>query len=197
MRSDPSYNRKSFFLAPLSVWRMGSSVALQTLVLVLALTTSVWSLNPDDPNVCSHWERWALPSCVYIDFFIWKRICCSLAAPTPRADVVDPGTFSVYLLLAPLTKVPDLFSKCIQQYRSHTAQVAKLWEMGGVAASNEIRRQIDQCTLILINHDSHRAWIIISCAGQCHLWEISRNNISPQCKGEERKLWRYIIWNIA
>lgn len=69
--------------------------------------------------------------------------------------------------------------------------------MGGVAASNEIRRQIDQCTLIPINHDSHIAWIIISCAGQCHLWEISRNNFCPQCRGEERKLWRYIIWIIA
>lgn len=94
-------------------------------------------------------------------------------------------------------KVPDLFSKSIQQYRSHTAQVARLREMGGAAASNEIRREIDQCTLIPINHDSHRAWIIISCAGQCHLWEISRNNFCPQCKGEERKLWRYIIWIIA
>lgn len=69
--------------------------------------------------------------------------------------------------------------------------------MGGVAASNEIRRQIDQCTLIPINHSSHRAWIIISCAGQCHLWEISRNNFCPRYKGEERKLWRYIIWIIA
>lgn len=106
--------------------------------------------------------------------------------------------FSVYLLLhVLLTKVPDLFSGSIQQYRSHTARVAKLWEMGGAAASNEIRRQIDQCTLIPINHDSHRTWIIISCAGQCRLWEISRNYFCSQCKGEERKLWRYIIWIIA
>lgn len=68
---------------------------------------------------------------------------------------------------------------------------------GGVAASDKIRRHIDQCTLIPINHDNYRAWIIFSCAGQCHLWEISRNNFCPQCKGEERKLWRYIIWIIA
>jgi len=24
---------------------------------VLGLIISAWSLNPDDPNVCSHWER--------------------------------------------------------------------------------------------------------------------------------------------
>lgn len=87
--------------------------------------------------------------------------------------------------------------------RVHTAvsishsSVAKLGEMGGVAASNEIRRQIDQCTLIPINHGRNRSWIIIRCAGQCHLWEIRRNNFCPQCKGEERKLWRYMIWIIA
>lgn len=91
------------------------------------------------------------------------------------------------LLHALLTKLPDLFSKSIQHYRSRTAQVAKHWEMGGAAASNEIRREIDQCTLIPINHDSHRAWIIISCAGKCHLWEISRNNFCTQCKGGGKK----------
>lgn len=128
---------------------------------------------------------------------MWKRIFSSLRTPAHRTDIVDPGTFSVHLLRAVLTKLPDLFSKSKQQYRSLTAQVAKLCEIVGVAASNEIRRQIDQCTLIPINHDSHRAWIIISCAGQCHFWEIRRNNFSPRCKGEERKLWRYIIWIIA
>ncbi len=44
----------------------------------------------------------------------------------PGLTVVDLGTFSVYLIQAFLTKVPDLFSKSIQQYRSHRAQVAKL-----------------------------------------------------------------------
>lgn len=68
-------------------------------------------------------------------------------APAPSADVVDPGTFSMYLQQALLTKVPDLFSKSIQQYRSHAARVAKRLEMGGVVASSEIRRQIDQCVL--------------------------------------------------
>ena len=171
---------------------MGSSVAPLAVLLVLGLTTGVWSLNPDDPNVCSHWERWASSSRVYhstLNFSFKRRVLC----------IVDPAAFfSVYLLLhVLLAKVPDLFSGSIQQYRSRTARVAKLWEMGGAAASNEIHRQIDQCTLIPINHGSHRSWIIISCAGQCHLWEISRNNFCPQCKGEERKLWRYIIWIIA
>lgn len=36
---------------------MGSLVALSTLLLVLGWTAHVWTLNPDDPNVCSHWER--------------------------------------------------------------------------------------------------------------------------------------------
>ncbi|KAK6290809.1 hypothetical protein J4Q44_G00387920 [Coregonus suidteri] len=34
-----------------------------TLVLLAVLgftTPSVWSLNPDDPNVCSHWESYAV-----------------------------------------------------------------------------------------------------------------------------------------
>ncbi|TKS73504.1 Multiple epidermal growth factor-like domains protein 10 [Collichthys lucidus] len=39
---------------------MGSSAALLALPLVLGLTASVWSLNPDDPNVCSHWESYAV-----------------------------------------------------------------------------------------------------------------------------------------
>ncbi|TNN86926.1 Multiple epidermal growth factor-like domains protein 11 [Liparis tanakae] len=39
---------------------MGSSVALPALLLVLGFTTNVWSLNPDDPNVCSHWESYAV-----------------------------------------------------------------------------------------------------------------------------------------
>lgn len=47
--------------------------------------------------------------------------------------------------------------------------------------------------MIPINHDSHRAGIIISCAGWCHFWEICRNNFGPQCNGEERKLRRCII----
>lgn len=68
---------------------------------------------------------------------------------------------------------------------------------GAAAASDEIRRQIDQCTLIPINHGGHRGWIIISCAGRCHLWEISGNNFCSQCKGEERKLRRCMIWIIA
>eukprot|EP00064_Thunnus_orientalis_P004205 superscaffoldBa00000375_g4216 len=39
---------------------MGSSVALLALLLVLGFTAGVWSLNPDDPNVCSHWESYAV-----------------------------------------------------------------------------------------------------------------------------------------
>lgn len=70
-------------------------------------------------------------------------------------------------------------------------------EEGGTAASDEIRRQIDQWTLIPINHNSHRAGIIISCAGRCHVWEICRNNFSLQCNGEERKLRRCIICVVA
>lgn len=110
------------------------------------------------------------------------------------SDVVTSETFSVYLLL---TKV---LIYCQSPYSSidlTAAQVAKLGDMGGAAASNEIHRQIDQCTLIPINRECHRAWIIISFAGQCHLWEISRNNFCLWRKGEERKLWRYIIWIIA
>lgn len=37
--------------------KMGSPVALWALFLLLGPTSSIWSLNPDDPNVCSHWER--------------------------------------------------------------------------------------------------------------------------------------------
>ncbi|XP_010795002.1 multiple epidermal growth factor-like domains protein 11 [Notothenia coriiceps] len=39
---------------------MWSSVALPALLLVLGSTYNVWSLNPDDPNVCSHWESYAV-----------------------------------------------------------------------------------------------------------------------------------------
>ncbi|KAF3688778.1 Multiple epidermal growth factor-like domains protein 11 [Channa argus] len=39
---------------------MGLSDALLTLLFVLGLTTGAWSLNPDDPNVCSHWESYAV-----------------------------------------------------------------------------------------------------------------------------------------
>lgn len=139
-------------------------------------------------------------SCVYhsaSNFRFERESVVVLEHPLPglTLSILELFQCTCYKLL--LTKVPDLFAKSIQQYRSDTAQVAKLWEIGGVAASNEIRRQIDQCALIPINHDSHRAWIIISCAGQCHFWEISRNNFCPRCKGEERKLWRYIIWIIA
>lgn len=42
--------------------KMGSPVALSALFLLLGSTPSIWSLNPDDPNVCSHWERWASSS---------------------------------------------------------------------------------------------------------------------------------------
>lgn len=70
------------------------------------------------------------------------------------SDVVTSETFSVYLLL---TKV---LIYCQSPYSSidlTAAQVAKLGEMGGAAASNEIHRQIDQCTLIPINRKCHRA----------------------------------------
>ncbi|KAG5273519.1 hypothetical protein AALO_G00152260 [Alosa alosa] len=33
---------------------------VKSLLAVLGLITSVWSLNPEDPNVCSHWESYAV-----------------------------------------------------------------------------------------------------------------------------------------
>lgn len=72
-------HRLFFFSVLLSEWRMGSSVALLAVLLVLGLTTGVWSLNPDDPNVCSHWERWASSSRVYLSTlnFSFKRECAA------------------------------------------------------------------------------------------------------------------------
>lgn len=55
----------SFFVPAYRV-KMGSSVARLAPLLLLGLISSVWSLNPDDPNVCSHWERWALSTRLYI-----------------------------------------------------------------------------------------------------------------------------------
>ena len=37
-------------LAPPAAWPL-------VVMLVLGFSTRGWSLNPDDPNVCSHWER--------------------------------------------------------------------------------------------------------------------------------------------
>lgn len=34
-----------------------ASPLAQPVLVVLGLVIGVWSLNPDDPNVCSHWER--------------------------------------------------------------------------------------------------------------------------------------------
>ncbi|XP_042183551.1 uncharacterized protein megf11 [Oncorhynchus tshawytscha] len=47
------------------VLKMGTIPLALTLTLVLLAvlgftTPSVWSLNPDDPNVCSHWESYAV-----------------------------------------------------------------------------------------------------------------------------------------
>lgn len=39
---------------------MGAAGVLLRLHL-LSLISVVWPLNPDDPNVCSHWERSVLP----------------------------------------------------------------------------------------------------------------------------------------
>lgn len=148
---------------------MGSIEVLLALVLVQGFKTLVWGLNPDDPNVCSHWERWA---CI-----LWSSP--EVALTTFRA-----------------TKLVALFAKSIQSIIDLTQPESRP-ARGGAVASDEIRRQIDQYTLIPINHSSHRAWIIISCAWYCHLWEISRNNSCPGWKGEERRLWRYIVWIIA
>lgn len=68
-RIDPGYSRSITtclsFLSPLRV-KMGSSVAPLAPLLLLGLISSVWSLNPDDPNVCSHWERWASSTRLHI-----------------------------------------------------------------------------------------------------------------------------------
>lgn len=40
---------------------MGVPVTIMAVFLVL-LATGVQTLNPDDPNVCSHWERWVQTS---------------------------------------------------------------------------------------------------------------------------------------
>lgn len=40
---------------------MGFPVTIMAVFLVL-LATGVQTLNPDDPNVCSHWERWVQTS---------------------------------------------------------------------------------------------------------------------------------------
>lgn len=90
------------------------------------------------------------------------------------------------------TALKHLLGKTILSYWSCTAQGMELRVEGGVATLDEIHRQIDQCTLIPINHKNHRAWIIISCAVRC-----LRNNFCPQCKGEGRRLQRYIISIIA
>lgn len=68
-RIDPGYSLSITtclsFLSPLRV-KMGSSVAPLAPLLLLGLISSVWSLNPDDPNVCSHWERWASSTRLHI-----------------------------------------------------------------------------------------------------------------------------------
>lgn len=179
---------------------MGSRAALLALLLVVCLTSGVWSLNPDDPNVCSHWERWALSSVVFatlhwISDWRWGIRCGFGSSGSKKKAPNDPGTFSVHLLHT-LSKF-RIYPQSPYGHIDLTRLESPSADVGGAAASNEIRREIDQCTLIPINHDSQRAWIIISCAGQCHLWEISRNNFCPQCEGEERKPWRYIIWIIA
>lgn len=120
----------------------------------------------------------------------------SMTALAPGTDTAAPetspaaATNALNLALTSLLKIHT-------HYWSHLAQHTQLREEGGTAASDEIRRQIDQCTLIPINHDSYRAWIIITCAGWCHLWEICRNNFYLQCNGEERILRRCIIYIIA
>ncbi|KAL0968892.1 hypothetical protein UPYG_G00273250 [Umbra pygmaea] len=36
------------------------SLTLTVMVVLGVITPRVWSLNPDDPNVCSHWESYAV-----------------------------------------------------------------------------------------------------------------------------------------
>lgn len=168
---------------------MGSSSALPLLLLSLVFPCGVWSLNPDDPNVCSHWERWGRSR---LRFYERERNFTS----GPESDGY---CWSWNFSSTSARRRLNQSSRSILKVRT----AVLIWhglrcqEIVGVAASNEMRRQIDQCTLVPINHDSHRAWIIISCAGWCHIWEIRRNNFRPRCKGEERKPGRYIIQIIA
>lgn len=36
---------------------MGAGIRPRLALLCLSFASVVWTLNPDDPNVCSHWER--------------------------------------------------------------------------------------------------------------------------------------------
>ncbi|MEQ2274846.1 Multiple epidermal growth factor-like domains protein 11 [Xenotaenia resolanae] len=39
---------------------MGVSISPPFTLLCLGFISTVWTLNPDDPNVCSHWESYAV-----------------------------------------------------------------------------------------------------------------------------------------